>query len=312
MDCDLGIWSGCGSKSTPNSGKWCIMAEIQILGSAAAEGIPAIFCNCRVCREAWKKGGRDVRMRTAYKLSDTVRVDFGPDSLAQEYKFQLHSERLRHIFFTHSHEDHCEPELLSYRMPGFSAVDEDNILNVYGNVGVIRLLQRFFWEKDYRQFAGDFGRLHMRLHLLEAYKPVVLPEEDMEFHPLPADHQLDAVAELPQIFVFRHGTSWGLIANDTGFFREEVWQYLETKKYKFDLVISDCTAGLQDWERSHMSGKFVLETKRRLEAMGCVTDGTKYFINHFSHNGLATHAELEAHYNPYGIQVAYDGLTVKF
>ena len=49
-----------------------------------------------------------------------------------------------------------------------------------------------------------------------------------------------------------------------------------------------------------------------LEAMGSVTDSTKYFINHFSHNGQATHAELEAYYDPYGIQVAYDGLTVKF
>ena len=134
----------------------------------------------------------------------------------------------------------------------------------------------------------------------------------MEFHPLPADHQIGIPTELPNIFVFRCGASWGMIANDTGFFRDEVWQYLETKKYKFDLVISDCTGGLRDIERGHMSGKYVLETKRRLEAMGSVTDATKYFINHFSHNGNATHAELEAYYNPHGIQVACDGLTVQF
>ena len=45
------------------------MAKIQILGSAAAEAIPAIFCNCRVCREAWKNGGKDMRLRAAYTLS---------------------------------------------------------------------------------------------------------------------------------------------------------------------------------------------------------------------------------------------------
>ena len=27
-----------------------------ILGSAAAEGVPAYFCNCRVCREAAARG----------------------------------------------------------------------------------------------------------------------------------------------------------------------------------------------------------------------------------------------------------------
>ena len=53
------------------------MKKVTILGSAAAEGIPAMFCNCRVCMKAWKNGGKDVRMRTAYKLNDHVRVDFG-------------------------------------------------------------------------------------------------------------------------------------------------------------------------------------------------------------------------------------------
>ena len=32
------------------------MKKVTILGSAAAEGIPAMFCNCRVCVEAWKNG----------------------------------------------------------------------------------------------------------------------------------------------------------------------------------------------------------------------------------------------------------------
>ena len=79
------------------------MAKIQILGSAAAEAIPAIFCNCRVCREAWKNGGKDMRLRAAYKLNDHVRIDFGPDSIAQEYRYQLHSENLKHLFITDFH-----------------------------------------------------------------------------------------------------------------------------------------------------------------------------------------------------------------
>ena len=57
--------------------------------------------------------------RAAYKLNDHVRIDFGPDSLAQEYKFKLHSEKLKHLFITHSHEDHLYLNLLNYRMPRF-------------------------------------------------------------------------------------------------------------------------------------------------------------------------------------------------
>ena len=286
------------------------MAQIQILGSAAAEAIPAIFCNCRVCREAWKNGGKDMRLRAAYKINDHVRIDFGPDSIAQEYKYQLHSENLKHLFITHNHEDHWVTDLLHYRMPGFSVVDEDNILNIYGNEGVIRQLYKIFWNK--RTFIGDWKKFRLNPVILEAFKPILLEEEDMEFYPLNADHMIGIPGEFPQFFVFRVGSSWAMVANDTGYFREDTWQFLEEKKFKFDLVITDCTGGLRDIERGHMSGKWVLMTKERLEKIGSVSASTPYFINHFSHNGWATHAELEAHYNPHGIQVCYDGLTIDF
>ncbi|MBQ6596344.1 MAG: hypothetical protein IJH79_02220, partial [Lentisphaeria bacterium] len=271
---------------------------------------PAIFCNCRVCREAWKNGGKDMRMRAAYKISDHVRIDFGPDSLAQEYRYQLHSENLKHLFITHNHEDHWVIDLLHYRMPGFSVVDETNILNVYGNQGVIRELFKHFWNK--RTFNGDWKKFRLNPVVLEAFKPVVLEEEDMEFYPLNADHMIGVPGEFPQFFVFRTGSSWAMVANDTGYFREDTWQFLEEKKFKFDLVITDCTGGLLDNERGHMSGKYVLMTKDRLEKIGSVTSSTQYYINHFSHNGKATHAELEANYNPHGIQVCYDGLTIEY
>ncbi|MBO7147561.1 MAG: hypothetical protein J6W81_07415 [Lentisphaeria bacterium] len=288
------------------------MAKIQILGSAAAEGIPAAFCNCRVCTEAWKNGGKDIRMRTAYKLNDQVRIDFGPDSLAQEYKYQLHSERLKHLFITHSHEDHFYLDLLNYRMPGFSVVEEDNILNIYGNPGVIRAIQRFFWEKSYDRFNGDYKKFRLNPVTLEPFQPVVLEDQDMEFYPVKADHMIGVGTEIPMCYIFRIGSSWGMIANDSGYFREETWAFLEKRKFKLDLMINDCTGGLLDIERGHMSGKYVLDTKARLEKIGSVTAETQYYINHFSHNGQATHTELEAKFNPYGIQVAYDGLEIEF
>ena len=286
------------------------MAQIQILGSAAAEAIPAIFCNCRVCREAWKNGGKDIRMRAAYKLNDHVRIDFGPDSIAQEFKYQLHSENLKHLFITHNHEDHWIPDPLVYRMPGFSVVEPDNILNIYGNPGVIRALYKFFWNK--LPFTGDLKKFRFNPVVIEAFKPIVLEEEDMEFYPLNADHMIGIPGEFPQFFVFRSGSSWAMVANDTGYFREDTWQFLEEKKFKFDLVITDCTGGVRDYERGHMSGMWVLKTKERLEQIGSVSASTKYYINHFSHNGNATHAELEAYYNPHGIQVGYDGLTIDY
>ncbi len=35
--------------------------KLKILGSAAAEGVPALFCVCPVCQAARENGGRDIR-----------------------------------------------------------------------------------------------------------------------------------------------------------------------------------------------------------------------------------------------------------
>lgn len=38
--------------------------KIKYLGTAAAEGIPALFCRCDICKEARKRGGREIRTRS--------------------------------------------------------------------------------------------------------------------------------------------------------------------------------------------------------------------------------------------------------
>lgn len=285
-------------------------ATIKVLGSAAAEGIPALFCNCRVCQEAWKNKGKDVRMRASYLVNGSVRIDFGPDSMAQEYKYELHSENLRHLFITHPHIDHLLKEEFNWRMPGFSVVPEENILNVYGSPGTLMDIKSYFY--NYRNFQGDYKKFRMNLVEMKRFETLELPDVDQAWTQFPADHMYERPAGEPSFYMIRIGKKYALIANDTGVFADSVWEYLEKNKVRFDLVITDCTGGILDIEHGHMSGKYVLETKEKLEKLGCITKDTPYYINHFSHNCKATHVELEAHFNPHGIQVCYDGLEIKF
>lgn len=37
--------------------------ELLICGSGASEAVPALFCTCELCREAWKRGGKEIRSR---------------------------------------------------------------------------------------------------------------------------------------------------------------------------------------------------------------------------------------------------------
>lgn len=45
--------------------------EIQYLGTAAAEGWPALFCDCEICRKARKTGGKELRTRTQSTVDTT-------------------------------------------------------------------------------------------------------------------------------------------------------------------------------------------------------------------------------------------------
>ena len=51
--------------------------KIKYLGTAAAEGVPAIFCRCEVCRKSKAAGGRNIRTRSQSIIDDRLLLDFG-------------------------------------------------------------------------------------------------------------------------------------------------------------------------------------------------------------------------------------------
>ena len=285
--------------------------KITVLGSAAAEGIPAIFCACETCKQAWKNGGKDLRLRTSYQLGEFVRIDFGPDAMVQDHRYNLHSEKLRHITVTHSHEDHFDTTLFGYRKNSFSKIDPDNTLHVYGGTGVMRKLNQAAWNWGKTiGFNGDFSCIKMKDHELKAFEPVELPDVDMTIYPLKADHMVTIATEEPFFYIIRWEDKYLMVANDTGYFFDENWEYLAKMNIKLSVVFNDCTNCGYDRERNHMSGKFVIDTRNRLAELGLVDENTRYFVNHFSHNGHMTHSQLEEYFNPHGIGVCFDGLEV--
>ena len=285
--------------------------KIVVLGSAAAECIPAIFCDCETCRTAWKNGRKDFRLRTSYQLGDFVRIDFGPDAMAQELKYNLHSEKLRHVIVTHSHDDHFDTTLFNYRRKCFSKVAPDNTLNIYGGAGVMRKIHQFAWNCGKAMgFHGDFSCLQMQVHELYPFQSIELSDVDMTIYPLKANHMVSVSTEEPMIYIIRWEDKYFMIANDTGVFCDENWEYLAKLDIKLSAVFNDCCGCGYDRFNNHMSGKYVVDTKQRLEELGLVDSSTQYFVNHFSHNGHMTHDQLEARFNPEGIGVAFDGMEV--
>lgn len=113
--------------------------KIKYFGTAAAEGVPALFCKCRVCQSARKKGSRDIRMRMQSLVDEELLIDFNGDSYSHFLKYRYNLADIEHLLVTHGHADHFYPEDLMMRMTGYSNGLE-NQLTVYGNERV----QQFF------------------------------------------------------------------------------------------------------------------------------------------------------------------------
>lgn len=105
--------------------------ELMYLGSAAAEGWPALFCECDACKEAARRGGRDIRMRTGSLLDGDILIDFTPDLMAQKQRFGLDLSGVRHCFLTHTHEDHFEARNILWFGPVFANIREREARGIF-------------------------------------------------------------------------------------------------------------------------------------------------------------------------------------
>ena len=93
---------------------------------------------------------------------------------------------------------------------------------------------------------------------------------------------------------------------------DDALEYLENLGMKFDFVSLDCTAMLQvNCRDGHMSLDVNVELMKKLTEIGVCDENTVVYVNHFSHNGYATHEEFVDITAKYGFGVTYDSLEVE-
>lgn len=105
-----------------------------------------------------------------------------------------------------------------------------------------------------------------------------------------------------------------LYAHDTGYFYDEVFDYIRENKIHFGLVSYDCTnVDIEISDRGgHMGLLNIRRVDGRLAEMGAVDEDTMRVINHFSHNARPIQSVLEEKVKDDGYLVAYDGMQITF
>ncbi len=276
--------------------------KLQYLGTAASEGIPAMFCQCNTCREARRLGGRNIRTRSQALVDDTLLLDYGADTYLHTLRYGLELGNIHSCLITHVHGDHLVPHEMSYRKVTFAYMeDEETPFTVYGSAEIGAKLE----VREDGCVAPDKYQGRVVFQELTAFQPVII--EGYEVIPLKAAHG----CEQPLIYaILKDGKSL-LYAHDTDHFPEETWAYLRERGLCFDFVSLDCTAGVVPIEyHGHMNFQRDEKVRARMLAEGSADEYTRFVVNHFSHNG---HINYDNAIDPAinrGFEVAYDGMTV--
>lgn len=280
--------------------------KITYYGTAAAEGIPALFCYCKTCEEARKRGGKDFRTRSQALIDDTLLIDLPPDTYMHVLQGGLPLHKIRHCLVTHAHFDHLLSSELSMRATDFAKIPAEEAqepLHMYGS-GAVRkdlaaTMYNYRLEKSNRVAFDTLAPF--RTYDIAGYAVT----------PLTALH--DTLAG-PYIYSIAKDGKAMLYGNDTGIFPEETWDFLAKSGIRFDFVSLDCTEGNKPINYdSHMNLERDITVRDRLIALGCADEKTVFCANHFSHNGgRVLYDDFSAAASEEGFLTAYDGMTFEF
>jgi phosphoribosyl 1,2-cyclic phosphate phosphodiesterase len=261
--------------------------RITVLGSGTSNGVPAIGCDCAVCRSS---DPRDQRTRPSIliELADRHAAPFAESvrSILVDTSSDLRMQALAHdvrrvdaILFTHSHADHVFglDDVRRYNQMQKGAIP------CYGDAGTLRDLRRMFayiFEPP-RQKGGGLPELTL-FEILGAFTL-----GGVEIVPVPLLH-----GALP-VLGFRIGAFAYL--TDCNRIPDASWPLLDGVR----VLILDALR--QRPHSTHFSVAEAIDVVQRLGA-------ERAYFTHISHDlpHAATCARL-----PRGVELAYDGLVLE-
>lgn len=273
--------------------------EVVYLGTGAAEGIPALFCECEFCKRA-RAGKEKIRSRAQVVMGNELSIDFPPDAFYHNAAFGAELAKIRYLVVTHSHMDHFYAH--DFILRGYKYARELAPLDIYGNSEVLSV----FSECTRREMRGEVRPL-IRLHELKAFEPVCFGE--WRVVPLRARHS----SEDPFVFFLEKQGKRILHLTDSGMLPEEDFLYLEKEGKPVDLITFDCTFLYDKVSESarHMGVCENIRVLERFKKAGLVHGNTKKVLTHFSHNSFPTEDILKRAEEEVGAVAAYDGMKLE-
>lgn len=266
--------------------------NIRLLGTGAADGIPAFFGEDRVSTYARVHGGKDRRLRSAAVIDDLLKIDMGPDTNAQVQLNGLEPKDWSAVIFTHSDDDHLSVDELQYALYPFTD-HEFMPFTIYGNGTVFDKIRQRYPEWP--------------LELVETRSFEPFNHLDYEITPVRARHTPNE--DCHNLLVTREGKSI-LYASDTGVMFEETMEFLASRR--IDLLIIECTDGLNEpIFEGHLNIEGCIALVEKLRNQGTLSPASIVVTTHHGARGGVLHHELEALLCPHNILPGFDGMVLE-
>ena len=207
--------------------------KVQYLGTGAAEGVPAVFCNCEYCRGlrarmAAGRAGREVRSRSQVILDGELSVDFPPDAYSHSLAHGVDLSAIKYLLVTHSHMDHFYAHDFILRGYKYAHEMTEPQLTIFGNAEVCSV-----FREDTRREMKDSVAPNIDLRTVGAYQELAF--EDWRAYTFPAQHS----SKEPLLYLIERGGKRVLHLTDTGKLPDESMDFLKGLKKRVDLVTFD-------------------------------------------------------------------------
>lgn len=277
--------------------------KIHYLGTGAAEGVPAMFCNCPTCAEVRRRGGKEIHTRSQAVIDGALGIEFPPDAYYHSFAFGVDLSAIKNVLVTHSHMDHFYAHDFILRGYKYAHSMTEPKLNIYGS----ETIGEVFGECTRRELKPVVAE-NISFNKLELYTEYDIGGYTVT--PLRAQH---TVGEVTYLYLIEKDGKAYLHLTDTGILPEEVYSYLAERGKKVNAVTFDCT--FLNFTKGpvgrHMGIEDNMAVKAEFEKYGVCDGNTKYYITHFSHNNMPLSETLTEIEQKYGVTALYDGMEIE-
>lgn len=277
--------------------------RIKFLGTAAAEGLPAVFCNCDTCRRARARGGKEIRTRSQVLIDGDTLFDFPMDTYMHMLMYKLDLSAVKRVLITHSHMDHCYPQEFCMRGEPFAFGLTENKVTVFCN----QTVRDMFLSDTGREIRPQIAET-INVEIMHPYDERI--DGDMRIIALPARHTKGE--ECLVYYLERNGVG-ALLLNDTGPLGAEVYKKLKNMNATVNFAALDCTyGGGSGTSGRHMGMNDISAQIELIRAAGLFSQDPVLYATHFSHNTNLDFAGLTELASRHGVNVSFDGCEVEF